>query len=180
MNAKARRGMWIGACLALSLPAVAAAGMLDFDFDDSNFNDSTTLQNDFWGLRIAGPVSAVLFSESDDGCEVSESLVVGTTGTGFFDDPYDINAVVIRDREWVSEECDGQFTLVEDTHDWYAEDYFRYSPYANPRGPESGEGRVLKGGSFTDPTVNSRAATRYFHDPNSAGINRGFRCVLSQ
>lgn len=122
MNARGRRNTWIAACLALSLPAVAAAGMLDFDFDSGNFNDSTTLQNDFWGLRIAGPVSAVLFSESDDGCEVSESIVEGTTGPGFFDDPYDINAVVIRDREWVSEECGGEFTLVEDTRDWYAED----------------------------------------------------------
>jgi hypothetical protein len=122
MNTKGRRTTWIGAFLALSLPAVAAAGMLDFDFDSSDFGDPTTLENDFWGLRMGGPISAVLFSESVDGCEVSESLVEGMTGTGFFNDPYDIDAVVIRDREWVSEECDGEFTLVEDTYDWYAED----------------------------------------------------------
>lgn len=78
--------------------------------------------------------------------------------------PYGVLDMIGNVREWVL--------------DWYAEDYYQTSPYANPQGPESGEGRVLKGGSFTDPTVNSRAATRYFHDPNSAGVNRGFRCVL--
>jgi hypothetical protein len=122
MKARERRIAWIGACLALSLPVLVAAGTLEIEFDSGNFTDSTTIQNDFWGLRIGGPVSAVLHSESDDGCEVSEATVVGTTGLGFFDAPYDIDAVVIRDREWVSEECDGSFTLVEDTNDWYAED----------------------------------------------------------
>jgi len=107
---------------AAAVGSTSAAGTLDFDFDSNNFNEPATLENDFWGLRLAGPSSAVLLSESDDGCEVSESLVEGTTGTGFFNDPYDIDAVVIRDREWVSEECDGDFTLIEDTYDWYAED----------------------------------------------------------
>ena len=122
MSATLRIAAWIGACLALSMPAAGTARALDFDFASSEFNDPTTLQNDFWGLRLGGPLSAVLFSESTDGCEVSESIVHGTTGESFFEAPYDINAVVIRDREWVSEECDGDFTLVEDTYDWYAED----------------------------------------------------------
>ena len=74
------------------------------------------------GLRLGGPGPAVYFSESDDGCEVTESEVVGTTGVGFFAAPYNIDAVVIRDREWVSEECDGSYLLVEDTQDWYAQD----------------------------------------------------------
>jgi hypothetical protein len=113
-----------GACLAFLLYMSAAGGALEFEFDSNNFDDSTTLENDFWGLRIAGPTSAILFSESDDGCEVSEATIPAgsTTGFGFFNSPYDINAVVIRDREWVSEECDGNYTLVEDTYDWYAED----------------------------------------------------------
>jgi len=112
------------ACLALGLGATAAvsAGTLDFRFDSSDFSDPVTLDNDFWGLRQSGPTSAVFFSESDDGCEVSESTVMGTTGAGFFADPYDVDAVILQDREWVSEECDGEYLLVEDTFDWYAQD----------------------------------------------------------
>jgi hypothetical protein len=109
-------------CTALTMASVAAAGMLEFEFDKGNFTASTNLSNDFWGLKSGGPTSAVYFSESDDGCEVGESVVTGTTGTGFFSDTYDIDAVVVRDREWVSEECDGSYVLVEDTFDWYAQD----------------------------------------------------------
>ena len=111
-----------GGLLALAMAGAAWAGVVEFEFDAGDFNDSTTLDNDFWGLRMSSPSSAVFFSESDDGCEVSEATVVDTTGTGFFDAPYDVDAVVIQDREWVSEECDGDYQLVEDTFDWYAQD----------------------------------------------------------
>lgn len=112
-------------CLALSMTPVAMAGMVEFDFEEETFTTPTNLSNDFWGLNLdflGGPTRAVFFSESDDGCEVSESVVTGTTGAGFFDDPYDVNAVIVRDREWVSEECSGVYILVEDTFDWYAQD----------------------------------------------------------
>jgi hypothetical protein len=112
----------IVALSTLGAAGVAWAGTLKFEFDSNEFSTSTALTNDYWGLRLGGPTSAVYFSESDDGCEVGESVVTGPTGTGFFDDPYDINAVVIHDREWVSEECDGTYILVEDTDDWYAQD----------------------------------------------------------
>jgi len=110
------------AFLAFAIPSAAVGGILEFDFDAGDFTASTSITNDYWGLRIASPGPAVYFSESDDGCEVSESMVVGTTGLGFFDAPYDIDAVVVQDREWVSEECDGSYLLVEDTFDWFAQD----------------------------------------------------------
>lgn len=106
----------------LMLSDQAVADRVEFEFDSSEFSAGPVLNNDFWGLRLGGPISAVFFSESDDGCEVGESVVSGTTGVKFFGDPYDVNAVVIRDREWVSEECDGTYVLVEDTFDWYAQD----------------------------------------------------------
>jgi formylglycine-generating enzyme required for sulfatase activity len=97
------------------------------------------------------------------------NIIGYTTIVGEYPDgasPYGVLDMVGNVREWV--------------HDWYAEDYYQYSPSVNPQGPDTGEGRVLKGGSFTDELSNSRAATRFLHDPNSAGINRGFRCALSQ
>jgi hypothetical protein len=112
----------IAGLLAAIPTAVAWGETLEFEFDAGNFTDPIALTNDYWGLRLGGPVSAVYFSSADDGCEVSQSEVFGTTGAGFFAAPFDINAVVVRDREWVDEECTGDYVLVEDTFDWYAQD----------------------------------------------------------
>ena len=64
--------------------------------------------------------------------------------------------------------------------DWYGEDYYKSSPATNPKGPTSGEHRVLRGGCwFFDATV-CRVACR-IHRPPSYGNNfRGFRVVLSK
>jgi formylglycine-generating enzyme required for sulfatase activity len=67
-------------------------------------------------------------------------------------------------REWVS--------------DWYAADYYQYSPANNPTGPETGEKKVLKGAAFSDLEVFGRAANRLSHIPDSPGNVRGFRCVI--
>ena len=40
--------------------------------------------------------------------------------------------------------------------------------------------KVLKGGSFEDSYEHMRVADRLFHDPNSAGFNRGFRCMIPE
>ncbi len=111
----------VGLLAAISAD-VAWSRALEFEFDAGNFTNPTSLTNDYWGLRLAGPISAVYFSAADDGCEVSESVVSGTTGSGFFTIPFDINALVVRDREWMDEECTGDYVLVEDTFDWYAQD----------------------------------------------------------
>jgi hypothetical protein len=108
--------------LAVAVTDAARSGALVFGFDASNFTSPTTLTNDYWGLRLGGPVSAVYFSAADDGCEMSESVVSGTTGSGFFTAPFNIDALVVRDREWLDEDCTGEYILVEDTFDWYAQD----------------------------------------------------------
>ncbi len=41
-----------------------------------------------------------------------------------------------------------------------------------------GAGRILKGGSFSDDLSHLRLNFRDAHDPNSPGLNRGFRCVF--
>lgn len=108
--------------LFTAVAGVAWGGTVEFQFDASDFTSPTAITNDYWGLRLGGPSSAVYFSEATDGCEVSQSVVAGTTGSGFFAAPYDIDAVVVHDREWVDAECSGDYVLVEDTFDWYAQD----------------------------------------------------------
>ena len=45
-------------------------------------------------------------------------------------------------------------------------------------GPDAG--RMLKGGSFADDVSHLRLFSRDTHEPNSPGVNRGFRCVYQQ
>ncbi|MBR6090268.1 MAG: formylglycine-generating enzyme family protein [Anaerolineaceae bacterium] len=45
---------------------------------------------------------------------------------------------------------------------------------------QGGYGRILKGGSYVDDVSHLRLNSRDEHDPNSPGINRGFRCVYEE
>ena len=64
--------------------------------------------------------------------------------------------------------------------DRFDEDYYGRSPGSNPTGPEAGETRVIRGGSFLcaeNYCSNYRVAGRSFATPDSGLNNVGFRCV---
>jgi len=61
--------------------------------------------------------------------------------------------------------------------DWYSGDYYDSSPQRNPRGPDSGESRVVRGGSWYYNVRYVRAAFRVRFDPASRYYDIGFRCV---
>lgn len=64
-------------------------------------------------------------------------------------------------------------------YDGYGAGYYNNSPDANPSGPESGDFKVLRGGSWNLTAFNTRAASRRsYANPASRNINVGFRCVL--
>ncbi|MBI5942822.1 MAG: SUMF1/EgtB/PvdO family nonheme iron enzyme [Chloroflexi bacterium] len=63
--------------------------------------------------------------------------------------------------------------------DWYAEDYYQSSPASNPLGPESGELRVLRGGSWYSLDHNVRTSQRYMNGPRFNLPSIGFRCAES-
>ena len=46
------------------------------------------------------------------------------------------------------------------TSDWYDENYYKNSPSQNPKGPSSGEFKVLRGGSWVYAPQNLRSAAR--------------------
>lgn len=79
--------------------------------------------------------------------------------------PFGLSDMAGNVREWV--------------YDWYDADYYTFSSAQNPLGPTSGTDKVLKGGSYYDTYEHTRIADRLHHSPSSAGINRGFRCVIS-
>jgi formylglycine-generating enzyme required for sulfatase activity len=61
--------------------------------------------------------------------------------------------------------------------DWYEEGYYRKSPTRNPQGPESGEYRVVRGGSWSHH-AGVRAAHREGDNPAFRDIDIGFRVVV--
>jgi formylglycine-generating enzyme required for sulfatase activity len=63
--------------------------------------------------------------------------------------------------------------------DWYDEKYYSQSPALDPRGPESGAYRVLRGGSWGNRGYDLRSATRNFSYNTSNRNNLyGFRLVV--
>jgi formylglycine-generating enzyme required for sulfatase activity len=60
--------------------------------------------------------------------------------------------------------------------DWYAHEYPRQSS-VNPRGPDAGEQRVIRGGSYGDARPWLRGSARDKDWPGMRRANRGFRCV---
>jgi formylglycine-generating enzyme required for sulfatase activity len=63
--------------------------------------------------------------------------------------------------------------------DWYGEKYYNESPRDNPRGPSSGQYRVLRGGSWSGEPQNVRAANRDRGRPANRSYSSGFRLSLS-
>ena len=63
--------------------------------------------------------------------------------------------------------------------DWYADDYDSRSPAQNSQGPESGNLRVLRGGSFYYLQGFVRCACRYGVSPINWNKDCGFRVVVA-
>jgi len=61
--------------------------------------------------------------------------------------------------------------------DWYDGNYYSNSPAENPRGPDDGNMRILRGGSWSSVENLVRSAIRGWSGPDGSWINLGFRCV---
>ena len=63
--------------------------------------------------------------------------------------------------------------------DWYGETYYASLTPSNPLGPDSGENRVARGGSWVDHNYGVRTTRRNGIVPTGSGSNIGFRCARS-
>lgn len=61
--------------------------------------------------------------------------------------------------------------------DWYAPNYYKQSPLRNPLGPETGEEKVLRGGSWFNGVNALRVALRNFMPPEALDESTGLRCA---
>ncbi|MDD5729330.1 MAG: formylglycine-generating enzyme family protein [Victivallales bacterium] len=72
--------------------------------------------------------------------------------------------------------------VLEWCNDFYGQDYYAQSPVKNPRGPDSGSKRVLRGGSWASRPARCNSTRRFSDNPVTADICQGydtygFRCV---
>jgi formylglycine-generating enzyme len=73
----------------------------------------------------------------------------------------------------------GLYNMCDNVHewcsDWYGADYYSASPDRNPRGPESGDRRASRGGSWRHHIKISRCAARSSIPPEFKYSDYGFR-----
>ncbi len=63
--------------------------------------------------------------------------------------------------------------------DFYAPDAYARLPKYNPRGPEHGSSRVVRGGSWNERATSCRVSNRLAMTPSLIGPVFGFRCARS-
>jgi formylglycine-generating enzyme required for sulfatase activity len=68
--------------------------------------------------------------------------------------------------------------VLEWCSDWYDKKYYASSPATDPKGPDSGSFRVLRGGSWLVEPFFVRCAYRYGGTPDRRDANDGIRVVL--
>jgi formylglycine-generating enzyme required for sulfatase activity len=111
-----------------------------------------------WGNSKANPRLAN-FSET----LFLESLPVTRYPLGA--SPYGALNMAGNVREWVA--------------DWFDNRYYFEAPYKNPTGPETCTERSLRGGAYDAVLDDITTFRRFKHEPDSAGLSRGFRCAES-
>jgi len=67
--------------------------------------------------------------------------------------------------------------VIEWVADRFGADYYRQSPEKNPKGPTTGEYRVLRGGSWNDSAEYLTVTIRDIGTPGFRNPDRGFRCA---
>ena len=77
--------------------------------------------------------------------------------------PYGVYDVAGNVFEWVA--------------DWYDSGYYVKSPAKNPKGPETGTRKVVRGSGWPSETPTVRIFTRFGSDPKNRNESTGFRCA---
>jgi formylglycine-generating enzyme required for sulfatase activity/beta-lactamase class A len=68
-------------------------------------------------------------------------------------------------------------SMSEWTADWFEREYYKRSPGENPKGPETGSYRVIRGGAWSDQGKRITVFFRNWVRPTQKQPNIGFRCA---
>jgi serine/threonine protein kinase len=94
--------------------------------------------------------------------DTSDTIRVGSYPDGV--SPYGAMDMIGNVFEWVA--------------DWYSKSYYAVSPNQNPKGPPSGDKKVIRGGSWNvNPAGSGRTASRAPAPPDGRYFDIGFRCA---
>ena len=77
--------------------------------------------------------------------------------------PYGVHHMAGNVWEWVA--------------DWYKDSYYEETPLENPKGPNSGISKVLRGGNWYYKAYYIRTTYRFNEKPEIFKIWQGFRCA---
>jgi formylglycine-generating enzyme required for sulfatase activity len=68
--------------------------------------------------------------------------------------------------------------VMEWTNDWYYQNYYAFMPKENPKGPETGLYKSVRGGGWGDGPVEMLTNSyRNYSDPELRTFTIGFRCA---
>lgn len=94
-------------------------------------------------------------------CGRGATTIVGSYPEG--KSPYQLFDMAGNAAEWVA--------------DWYDPNYYTASPPENPKGPESGKYRVVRGGSWVRYAYLMKSSDRAGQSPDTRNNSTGFRCA---
>ncbi len=118
-----------------------------------------------WGDEPAGWIkSNIAHSGSKRGVKYPPLANINRYDKGV--SPYGVYQLAGNVSEWVS--------------DWFDPEYYRKGMNENPKGPDAGELKVFRGGSWNEDPEVARSAGRNGGEPTRKSYLTGFRCARSE
>lgn len=121
-----------------------------------------------WGNEISCREANYLDNSVPKSC-VGGLVKVGSYPSGV--SPYGVYEMAGNALEWVADWYEGDIP--------YEDRYYANSPASNPQGPETGDRKIVRGGSWWNIPYDLRTTTRNWDTPYVFGAIIGFRCAKS-
>lgn len=129
-----------------------------------------------WERAARGPEDDRRYPWGGDGADCGRAVF--TTGAS----PCALHPEPVGSRSPDGDSVEGVSDLAGNVAEWVADRYGRYDPEASsdPRGPDGGRSRVVRGGSFRERAASIRTMSRWGVEPVRRSDALGFRCALSE
>lgn len=129
-----------------------------------------------WERAARGPEGDFRYPWGDEGATCHRAVY--TTGAS----PCESGPQPVGSRSPDGDSAEGVADLAGNVAEWVADRYGSYSEevMSDPRGPEGGRSRVVRGGSFRERGASIRTLSRWGVTPDHRSDALGFRCAVSE